>query len=437
MLKLIRFEFKKMFTDFAAKYVFLLLVLWTVFSLYNHISGYAVHTATRENNRNDDSLWFFPYEGIKAISFIKNKFYNYETEFTAENLRKVYKDKIKLQKEFKEEVVKHPEWTPFYRNQKLEQSFAKLNDLYPADMCTFLYSLNLSDNTSVINETNENNLKSILPDNFYDKLFDERSYSSNEYISQKEKDLIRSYLVKLPIPYKYKYCEGWKRLAFKFYSFQWYLPALITMLFILILKYEQESGMQSLSFTCKYGRTKSVYAKLIASLLIVLLVYTFVSFVYFIIILSFFGFKGAIVPIQSIQMAQASLYNLNLVQFFILQFFIGFALCVFAVLFAFFIFSIYQNYILALTSSVAVVYILPFILNYTGDQKVLKYTKLFGVGVFDIRTNFFNEDVYAKFLYFFNLPVLRAYGILIIYAFVSLVLIAFIVFNYKRMQIKN
>ncbi len=431
MLKLISFEFKKMFTDSASKYVFLLLVLWTGFSLYNHISGYAVQTATRADNQENDSMWRFPYEGLKAVHFIKKQYYNYETEFTAENLREVYKDEIKLQKEFEEEVVKHPEWTPFYRNAMLEMSYAKLDDLYPIDMIFACRDANMK-NISDINRIDE-----AVPNNFYKNHFDYIAYSLHEGISKTERDLTRSYLSKISTPYKYKYCEGWKRLTEKFYSFQWYLPALITMLFILILKYEQESGMQSLSFTCKYGRTKSVYAKLIAALLIVLTVYTFVSFIYIIVILSIFGFKGAMIPIQSINFMHVSIYNLNLMQFFILQFFIGFALCVFAVLFAFFIFSIYQNYILALVSSMAVVYILPFILNYTRDSKVLKYTKLFGVGVFDIRINFCNEKAYTNFLYLFNLPVLRAYGILIIYALVSLVLIAFIIFNYKRMQIKN
>ncbi len=429
MLKLIRFEFKKMFTDSAAKYVFLLLALWTGFSLYNAISGYSVVTATRAENQENDTMWSFPYQGLKAVKFIKKEYYNYETEFSAENLRKVYKDKIKLQEEFEGKVNEHLEWTPFYRNAMLETSYAKLFDLYPVDMCLFLFNLNLSNNSRDINSFDDNKLKKILLDNFYKNFFSERLYSDDEDISQKEKDLIYSHFIKLPIPYKYKYCEGWKRSMNKFYLFQRYLPALITMLFILILKYEQESGMQALSFTCKYGRTKSIYAKLIAAFLIVLAVYTFVSFIYLIILLSIFGFKGASVPIQSIQIAQASIYNLNLMQFFILQFFIGLVLCVFTVLFAFLIFTIYQNYIIATVSSLAFVYIIPRILNYTENKIIREYTTLFGVEILNRAS--------SNFLYLFGLPVFRAYGILIIYAFVSLVLIAFIVFNYKRMQIKN
>ena len=60
-----------------------------------------------------------------------------------------------------------------------------------------------------------------------------------------------------------------------------------------------------------------------------------------------------------------------------------------------------------------------------------------GINILNTFYNFLGIIYDGEFIYFFGIPVLRAYGIAIWYSIIVFVLTVLIIFNYKKMQIKN
>lgn len=326
MVKLIVFEFKKMFTDKAAKYIFAILCGMLVYNIYTGINRYIFYDSTKEIH---DIL--LPNTGIKAIHAVKEKFYNYETEFNAENLKKLYMDKLKILEEFKKDAKKN-NYRPLRYHIEQEKNYVKLRSIYPHDM--IIYEL-------AINENNINDSKRIneaIPDDFYEKQIDLRAYNWN-ITRKKDMDLVKTILQTFRTPYTYKYCEGWKLISNRFYLFQRFLPLLLFMLFILILKYENESDMSGIIFAAKYGKTKFVYARLSAVMLFITFVYSIMCIAYILINLSIFGFKGWDVNIKTSRIFIDTIYNINFLQCISLQFIIGLVLSIFIAFLGFFLFA--------------------------------------------------------------------------------------------------
>jgi|GEM_PF-1800310 len=426
MFKLINFELKKIFTDTAAKYVFAALIIWVVFSIYTSISSFSFSSGDKENR-----LWFIPSSGLEAIKLVKEKMYNYETEFTAENLRQVFKDERKLLEEF-EKKVKTSNWSPARINAENERMYSKMNVLYPIDELLMTKDANVYDIQDV------QRADEAVPNDFYDRFFNFRAYSREGLIHQTEKDLVRKKLDRLPIPYKYKYCEGWKQITQTVDSFQELLPLFILILFMLVLKVENESGMTNIIFTTIYGRTKSAYIKIYSALIIVTAIYTIVFLIYSLGILIPFGFKGWDVQIQT-GWAHESIYNLNYLQFFLFQFLLGWILSVFCLLIGLCIFSFCQNYMVSMIGAVVLIYSMRFFIMLINVRKsfIAKYISVLGINILNTFYNFLGIIYDGEFIYFFGIPVLRAYGIAIWYSIIVFVLTVLIIFNYKKMQIKN
>ncbi len=426
MFKLINFELKKIFTDTAAKYVFAALIIWVVFSIYTSISSFYFSIGDKENR-----LWFIPSSGLEAIKLVKEKMYNYETEFTAENLRQVFKDERKLLEEF-EKKVKTSNWSPARINAENERMYSKMNVLYPIDELLMTKDANVYDIQDV------QRADEAVPNDFYDRFFNFRAYSREGLIHQTEKDLVRKKLDRLPIPYKYKYCEGWKQITQTVDSFQELLPLFILILFMLVLKVENESGMTNIIFTTIYGRTKSAYIKIYSALIIVTAIYTIVFLIYSLGILIPFGFKGWDVQIQT-GWAHESIYNLNYLQFFLFQFLLGWILSVFCLLIGLCIFSFCQNYMVSMIGAVVLIYSMRFFIMLINVRKsfIAKYISVLGINILNTFYNFLGIIYDGEFIYFFGIPVLRAYGIAIWYSIIVFVLTVLIIFNYKKMQIKN
>ena len=425
MVKLIRYELKKLFTDTAAKYVFGIIGIWIIFSVYDCISSFYIYDAHKVN------LWNFPYTGLKAVKTAKQKFYNYETDITAETLRNVYYDKIKLEKEFETEL-ETAYCSPTLRNAKMDEVYIKLHELYPEDITVLLNYVN-SANINDITKASE-----AVPDDFYEQLAQARAYSWHAVDNEQEQETIYRYIQKIKTPFKYTYCYGWQMLAQNFQYFQKWLPAGILVLCILILKYETESGMAALNMTFVYGKTKSVYAKIIANLIIVCTIYTVCTLLYSISVLTVLGFKGWDIQIQATVYCIDSIYNINFLQFMILQFSIGLLLAVFTVLFGFFIFSLLQNYIFSGIIALLTVYGITILFGILGnDNSLTKYMISIGSAIFSVSTTFFGTVYEGEFIYFFGYPILRAYGVIIVYGCLSILLIGFSILKYRKIEILN
>lgn len=435
MCELVYYELKKLFTDAAAKYVCGFLAVLVFMNSYQTISRYFFHSGERQGR-----LWFAPYHGLEAIKKYCEKFYYYETELTAEKVRQVFTDELKLLADFEQEAERN-KWSLSRWNAEKERVFCKLRDIHPYELCLMVtvMSPEISDIKRI-----QKNIEEIIPEDFYQsKLFNGRVNFWPYLSKESEKVLVQQKLNRLPIPYKVTYCEGWRVALGRIEGVQRWIPACVLLLIMLILKYETESGMMDLILATKYGKSKAVYAKLLAALLIVTVANALVYFSYLISVLSAFGFKGWNIQIQTCEKMHESIYNLQYLSFFLVQFALGWLLSVFIVLVGFFVFSLCQQYIIALIVAGSMFYF-PVAATYvsthsrmhgmTGSDKLLS---LVGINAMKIKTNFVGLIPDGEFIYFFGAPVLRVYGFIMIYAGLSLILAVLIVMRYRHMRIKN
>lgn len=441
MYALIRYEIKKMLTDTAAKYVFALLLGWTMFSIYTVITGYRCSAPYSDSEAVADLSTNRGYTGLKAIKETKRRYRQYsgDTVLSVPLLRDAYRIRQKLKEDFKKEA-EAASWPPFLYNEYMERNSLKQSDFYPDKVWFFLYLMT----SESLGEAAED----FIPDSLYEDHFDARVASGVTRV-ESERHLLRQKCAELPVPFPFGYCAGWDRLGGRFAKFVYWLPALITLFFILILKYEQESGMDTITFTAVYGRTKGVYAKLVAGVCTAAILYTAVSLVYALSLLSVFGFEGGTYPIQLTAWANyyvMSVYPLNLIQCCLVQYLMGLTVTVSAVLCTYWVFSLVRNAFVSLAAVWALYYGVKLLSLLPPEFSVLrdnphvsdpqKYIQSIGMNALNMRFIFCGQILDGDFIYFFGVPVLRAYGLIIIYAAVSIVLAGMSVYRYRRCEIR-
>ena len=433
MCALIWYEINKMLTDTAAKYVFAVLALWTVFSIYTDITQYRCNA-----NEMVAGKYFGKrsYTGLKAIREIKKRYRHYTvdyTEFSVDTFRAAYRVCSKLHEDFAEEA-QTADWSAFMRNERMERNSIKAELIYPLNVLCMVNTVAGLQRLEPAEEA--------IPDNFYDILFDMRAYDNSFAPSQFEQELLRQKCNGLSVPFRFEYCAGWEWVSGRFHRFAYWLPAIMLAFFALILKYEDESGMESFAFTTKYGRTKAVYAKTIAGLCTIAFLYTAASFIYAAGILSIFGPEGGSCPVQIAgwtYMKPMPVYAVNLIQCCLLQYFLGLLVTVQSVLFFYFIFSLCRNYVISLIAFLIPCYGVSFFTppaNAVGTvAPIQKYIEGIGVNALQAQKNFCGLIQGGDFIYFFGTPVLRVYGLIIIYAAVSVLLAGMSMYTYGRCRI--
>ncbi|MGP1529816.1 MAG: hypothetical protein ACTTI3_05685 [Treponema sp.] len=436
MYALIRYEIKKMLTDTAAKYVFALLLGWTFFSVYTVITGSWCSAPYSDSEAVADLSTNRGYSGLKAIKETKRRYRQYtgETTLSVPLLRAAYRVREQLNEDFKKEA-EAADWPPYLYNEYRERNALKYSDFYPNVVWFFLYLMT----SESLGEAAED----FIPDSFYDEFFDSQAAAGVTRV-ESERHLLRQKYAELPVPFRFGYCAGWDQLAGKFRTFVYWLPALITLFFILILKYEQESGMDTITFTTVYGRTKGVYAKLIAGGCTVAILYTAVSLVYALSLLSVFGFEGGSYPIQITLWANfyaMSVYPLNLMQWCLVQYLMGLTVTVSAALCAYWVFSLMRNAFVSLAVVWALYYGVT-LLNFVSHDyeayigALQNYIQRIGMNALDMLNIFCGQIQNGDFIYFFGIPILRAYGLVIVYAAVSIVLAGMSIYRYRRCEIR-
>lgn len=441
MYALIRYEIKKMLTDTAAKYVFVLLLGWTFFSVYTVITGYWCSAPYSDSEAAADLSTGRGYMGLKAIKETKRQYRQYtgDTVLSVPLLRDAYRVKQRLKEDFKKEA-EAAGWPPFLYNEYMERNSLKMSDFYPDSVKLFLYLMT--------SESLGGAAEDAVPDSLYEDHFDAR-VDSGITREESERHLLRQKCAELPVPFRFGYCAGWEQVGGKFRTFVYWLPALITLFFILILKYEQESGMDTITFTAVYGRTKGVYAKLVAGVCTAVILYTAVSLVYALSLLSIFGFEGGTYPIQITSWANyyiMSAYPLNLMQCCLVQYLMGLTVTVSAVLCAYWVFSLVRNAFVSLAVVWALYYGIKLLSSLPPAYNELhsnlhvsdlqRYIQSIGVNALNMLYIFCGQILDGDFIYFFGIPVLRAYGLVIVYAAVSIALAGMSIYRYRRCEIR-
>ena len=72
-----------------------------------------------------------------------------------------------------------------------------------------------------------------------------------------------------------------------------------------------------------------------------------------------------------------------------------------------------------------------------NDNSLTKYMISIGSAIFSVSTTFFGTVYEGEFIYFFGYPILRAYGIIIVYGCLSILLIGFSILKYRKIEILN
>ena len=113
MYALIRYEIKKMFTDTAAKYVFILLLGWVVLNVYTVITGYWCSAPYSDSEAASNLSTDRGYTGLKAIRETKRRYRQYtgETTLSAPLLRAAYRVREQVNEDFKKEA-EAADWPP-------------------------------------------------------------------------------------------------------------------------------------------------------------------------------------------------------------------------------------------------------------------------------------------------------------------------------------
>ena len=93
----------------------------------------------------------------------------------------------------------------------------------------------------------------------------------------------------------------------------------------------------------------------------------------------------------------------------------------------------------SMIGAVVLIYSMRFFIMLINVRKsfIAKYISVLGINILNTFYNFLGIIYDGEFIYFFGIPVLRAYGIAIWYSIIVFVLTVLIIFNYKKMQIKN
>ena len=436
MRALIQYEIRKMLTDSAAKYLCALLIGLITFNIYTVISKYSCGITDFSFDR------FFTgrrYYGLKAVQEVKKRYRNYTadySEFSVKNLRAAYNAKKKLNEDFAKKAAEEgAQWSAVLRNELMERNSAKLDEVYPSRLQAFLSLVSAGIDKS-------EPVEQAVPDNMYEMLFDIRAYQTAATESESEQQLLRQKCDELSVPFRFGYCEGWSWLSLSMEKLLKWLPALMMAFFMLILKYENESGMEELSFTTRYGRTKGVYAKIIAGVGAAVLFYTAASVIYAAGIFSILGVEGGIYPVQILPVSfyfGMPVYSINLIQCCLLQYFLGLLVTVSAVLALFFAFSLFRNYVSAFVISLIMYYginLFSKLLPSMSDSPLQKYIEGIGVNALNMVHNFCGLIQNGDFIWFFGIPVLRMYGLIIIYAGLSFMLAVLTMYRYGRCKVR-
>ncbi|CCK20487.1 ABC transporter permease [Pseudolactococcus laudensis] len=174
----------------------------------------------------------------------------------------------------------------------------------------------------------------------------------NDHLSSKEKTFWQNKSKQVKTPYIYGYYAGWSEWLRNFYFFV--LVILVVCIIIApVFAGEYQSGADAIILSAKYGKTKNVTAKILASNLVALVVFTLNLVLGFIFVFSFFGTAGWDLPVQVLDVTVP--FAMNLLQLVLLN--IGIA---YLVMFAFVAFTLFLSSKLK-TPFLALIVVLPLI----------------------------------------------------------------------------
>ncbi len=235
-------------------------------------------------------------KGFEGIAYEKEQYKELPAELTDEYAAEAIKDVNKLFENpdnigydgHERFLIKDAYWNGIAPRENLLNIIASVYALPGQSVgYNFLADLDPSDNLS-FSEARKTKIKTLLNDSSR-KLSDEQK----EYWSD-----MNSHVV---MPFQYGYHEGWKTI---FTAFELLIFAILAVCIVTapVFSGEYQAGTDAVLLSGKFGKTKLIHAKIIASLLFGVIAFTVHIIVALGIPLAAFGFEGFDLPVQILGM---------------------------------------------------------------------------------------------------------------------------------------
>lgn len=309
MWELVKFELKKLFTK-KMNIIVLIVCLFLITILFG-LSGIDFLASDKLGNN---------YKGQEAISLRKEQIAQLKGTLTNERITEEIKDLQDLRKNPDNLVVNSYGEEDFSKKIYNEYLDNRLNLLANINKVYAGYSSSYIDEILKVDLENTEDFYTLRQNVIKESL--NQDYSGKTYTDQ-EKDYWIEKSSKVETPFEYDFYYGWSNT---FNSYQMTVVTIIAVCICLssIFSGEYQSGADNIILTSKYGKSKAITAKIIASIIFATIV--FVVYLIFSVgsVLLMFGTDGWNLPIQIMNIL--SVYPLTFLEAFLYNVGISYAI---------------------------------------------------------------------------------------------------------------
>lgn len=309
MLELVKFELKKLFTK-KMNIIVLIVCLFLITILFG-LSGIDFLASDELGNN---------YKGQEAINLRKEQIAQLKGTLTNERITEEIKDLQDLRKNPDNLVVNSYGEEDFSKKIYNEYLDNRLNLLTNINKVYAGYNSSYIDEILKVDLENTEDFYTLRQNVIKESL--NQDYSGKTYTDQ-EKDYWIEKSSKVETPFEYDFYYGWSNT---FNSYQMTVVTIIAVCICLssIFSGEYQSGADNIILTSKYGKSKAITAKIIASIIFATIV--FVIYLIFSVgsVLLMFGTDGWNLPIQIMNIL--SVYPLTFLEAFLFNVGISYAI---------------------------------------------------------------------------------------------------------------
>ncbi len=309
MLELLKFELKKLFTK-KMNIIVLIVCLFLITILFG-LSGIDFLASDKLGNN---------YKGQEAINLRKEQIAQLKGILTNERITEEIKDLQDLRKNPDNLVVNSYGEEDFSKKIYNEYLDNRLNLLTNINKVYAGYNSSYIDEILKVDLENTEDFYTLRQNVIKESL--NQDYSGKTYTDQ-EKDYWIEKSSKVETPFEYDFYYGWSNT---FNSYQMTVVTIIAVCICLssIFSGEYQSGADNIILTSKYGKSKAITAKIIASIIFATIV--FVIYLIFSVgsVLLMFGTDGWNLPIQIMNIL--SVYPLTFLEAFLFNVGISYAI---------------------------------------------------------------------------------------------------------------
>lgn len=309
MLELVKFELKKLFTK-KMNIIVLIVCLFLITILFG-LSGIDFLASDELGNN---------YKGQEAINLRKEQIAQLKGTLTNERITKEIKDLQDLRKNPDNLVVNSYGEEDFSKKIYNEYLDNRLNLLTNINKVYAGYNSSYIDEILKVDLENTEDFYTLRQNVIKESL--NQDYSGKTYTDQ-EKDYWIEKSSKVKTPFEYDFYYGWSNT---FNSYQMTVVTIIAVCICLssIFSGEYQSGADNIILTSKYGKSKAITAKIIASIIFATIV--FIVYLIFSVgsVLLMFGTDGWNLPIQIMNIL--SVYPLTFLEAFLFNVGISYAI---------------------------------------------------------------------------------------------------------------